>query len=47
MKQAVPPLSILMLSALPNCMLSGDTPEQDAARQQLRPLPPAKRLEPS
>ena len=47
MKQATPPLSILMLSALPNCMLSGDTPEQDAARQQLRPLPPAKRLEPS
>jgi predicted Zn-dependent protease len=43
----VPALSEVMLSALPNCMLSGDTPEQESARQQLRPLPPPKRLEPS
>jgi predicted Zn-dependent protease len=48
LKQDVtPPLSQVMLSSLPNCMLSGDTPEQDTARQQLRPLPPPKRLEPS
>jgi hypothetical protein len=45
--EQVPPLPLLMLSALPNCMLSGDTPEQDAAREKLRPLPPPKRLEPS
>jgi len=37
----------LILESFPNCMLPGDTPEQEAARQQLRPLPPAKRLEPS
>jgi predicted Zn-dependent protease len=43
----VPQMAQVMLSALPNCMLSGDTPEQDTARQQLRPLPPPKRLEPS
>jgi hypothetical protein len=42
-----PPLADLIFRAMPNCMLSGDTPEQEAARQQLRPLPPAKRLEPS
>jgi predicted Zn-dependent protease len=42
-----PALSRVILLALPNCMLSGDLPEQDAARQQLRPEPPAKRLEPS
>jgi hypothetical protein len=47
MKQVVPPLSEVMLSSLPNCLLSGDTPEQETARQQLRPLPPPKRLEPS
>jgi len=47
MNQSIPPLSQVMLSALPNCMLAGDIAEQEAARQQLRPLPPPKRLEPS
>jgi predicted Zn-dependent protease len=37
----------LFLRAFPNCLLSGDTPDQQAAQEQLRPPTPAKRLEPS
>ncbi|HEY8749778.1 MAG TPA: hypothetical protein VIM11_17475 [Tepidisphaeraceae bacterium] len=42
-----PPLSRVILLSLPNCMLAGDLPEQETARQQLRPEQPTKRLEPS
>lgn len=41
------PEATLFLRAFPNCMLSGDTPEQQAAQQQLKPIPPPTRLEPS
>jgi predicted Zn-dependent protease len=37
----------VFLRAFPNCVLSGDTPDQQAAQEQLRPPAPAKRLEPS
>jgi len=38
----------LLLRAFPNCMLAGDTPDQQAAQQQLQPpTPPPTRLEPS
>jgi len=38
----------LILRAFPNCLLAGDTPDQQAAQQQLRPPPPPPtRLEPS
>lgn len=37
-----------ILLAFPNCLLSSDTPQQQAAQQQLRPpSPPATKLEPS
>ncbi|HXE53992.1 MAG TPA: M48 family metalloprotease, partial [Tepidisphaeraceae bacterium] len=42
-----PSESELFLRAFPNCMLSGDTPAQRAAQQQLKPIPPPTRLEPS
>lgn len=45
--EQVPPPSQLILRALPNCILSGDAPEQQAAQQQLQPPPPPRRLEPS
>jgi predicted Zn-dependent protease len=38
----------LILRAFPNCLLAGDTPDQQSAQQQLRPPPPPPtRLEPS
>ncbi|MDB5332860.1 MAG: hypothetical protein JWP03_4011 [Phycisphaerales bacterium] len=43
--EAVPQL---FLRAFPNCILSGDTPEQRAAQERLRPPPPPiQKLEPS
>jgi predicted Zn-dependent protease len=37
----------LFLRAFPNCMLSGDTPDEQSAQAQLRPPPPVRKLEPS
>lgn len=42
------PEAQVLLRAFPNCLLSGDLPDQQAAQQQLRPPPPPPtRLEPS
>lgn len=42
------PEAQVLLRAFPNCLLSGDLPDQQAAQQQLRPPPPSPtRLEPS
>lgn len=35
----------IILSAFPNCILSGDTPDQTAAQERLRPQPPAATLD--
>jgi predicted Zn-dependent protease len=45
--EVIPPLTRAVLLAIPNCLLAGDTPDQEAARQQLKPVEPVKRLEPS
>lgn len=37
----------LFLRAFPNCILAGDTADQQAAQTQLRPPPPVRKLEPS
>jgi hypothetical protein len=40
-------LAYVILRALPNCMLASDLPEQVEAQEKLRPVAPAKRLEPN
>jgi hypothetical protein len=40
-------LAYVILRALPNCMLASDLPEQVEAQEKLRPMVPAKRLEPN
>jgi len=45
--ELTPTQSQLFLRAFPNCVLSADTPDQQAAQQILRPVPPPTRLEPS
>jgi Zn-dependent protease with chaperone function len=39
-RETVPSDAQIMLRAFPNCILSGDTREQQEAQQRLRPLPP-------
>ena len=40
-------LAYVILRAFPNCMLASDLPEQLDAQEKLRPVAPAKRLEPN
>jgi hypothetical protein len=40
-------LAYVILRAFPNCMLASDLPEQLEAQEKLRPVAPAKRLEPN